>query len=217
MLKNLKSLFFIEEEETEKPEEKKKTPDKPNPKMPPKLTPKSTADAGKASKAITETLLKAIEANNQSGFDYFEYKSALKSMEKMPMDEPTKFRSSFATASTLGVTMNKLVDSANFYLKVLANEETKFVSAAEQQFKNNIDNKLEEIELLKRVVASKNEQIKKLTDEINGHHGKLEGLNQHITDSKGKIEQTKSSFAIAYMNIKDQIEADIDKMKKYLK
>ena len=50
-----------------------------------------------------------------TGFDYLEYRRSLKSLETFPMDEATKFRSSYATASTMGVTVEKLLESIEFY------------------------------------------------------------------------------------------------------
>lgn len=215
MLKNLKSLFIVEEETTEKPAESSITPESTPVHLPSQtITP---VDISEASGVISERLMKAVEENNQSGFDYFEYRSALKTMEKMPMDEATRFQSTFATASTLGVTREKLVESAEFYLKVLANEETKFLSASEQQFKTNIDKKIEEIEMVKKLIEDKNEQIRKLNEEIQLHYQRLEGLNSHITESKSKIELTQKSFENAYIHIKNEILADMEKMNKYLK
>jgi chromosome segregation ATPase len=212
MLKNLKSLFIIQEEEVK--EEEKKTSTKAENAAAPL---QKTEQTEMAISSIVSRLFTSIEESNQPGFDYFEYKTALKSMEGMPMDEATKFKSAFATASTLGITIQNLVESANFYLKVLENEKAKFASATDQQFKLNIDKKIEEIEIFKKLIADKEEQINKLKGEIGDHYAKLDGLNQHITESKRKIEQTKGSFEMAYSQIKVQMDDDVKKINQYLK
>lgn len=48
-----------------------------------------------------EFLANAIEKNNLPGFDYFEYKRAVYSLQQMPMSEETAHKSAFMTASTV--------------------------------------------------------------------------------------------------------------------
>ena len=216
MLKNLKSLFIVEDEDTKKQKGdekndsvKKTTTNKQNNSNP--------IPQGKIDEAISTKLLQAIEANNQEGFDYLEYKKSLKSLEKLPMDEATKYRSAFATASTMGVTLNKLLDSAQFYLSVLEKEQQKFTSASNGQFKASIDKKNEEVELLKKMIADKSEQIKKLTQEIGQHQAKVETTVDYIADAKHRIEATKNNFNSTWQSLKAQIEQDTVNMKQFLK
>ena len=133
------------------------------------------------------------------------------------MDEATKYRSAFATASTMGVTLNKLLDSAQFYLSVLEKEQQKFTSASNGQFKESIDKKKEEVELLKKMIADKSEQIKKLTQEIGQHQAKVETTVDYIADAKHRIEATENNFNSTWQSLKAQIEQDTVNMKQFLK
>ena len=103
MFKNLKSLFI---EETEDGSKKDQTEEieplgktvKGNASTPTVPVYGMKASPGKVSTKFMEILFKAMEDNNLDGFDYLEFKQSLKSLEKMPMDETTRFKSAFDMA-----------------------------------------------------------------------------------------------------------------------
>lgn len=226
MLKNLKSLFIVEEEET-KPQESKdgkkeastNTPPKGNNNPPPlpKKPAAAASTAGAVDVKIVEKLLQAIEKNNLDGFDYLEYKKALKALEKMPMDEATKFRSAFATASTMGVTLDKLLETTKFYIGVLDKENDEFVNAFKNQFNDKVSGREREIAQFESIIKEKSAQIKALTDEITKHQTQIEDLKQKLEESNSKILKTQNDFKQSYDHLKAQFEGDIVKMQKYLK
>ncbi|MEM1214943.1 MAG: hypothetical protein AAGJ82_04620, partial [Bacteroidota bacterium] len=128
MLKNLKSLFIIEEE-TPKQATKAAPKAKATAAAPKTSSPTSqpaTARAGKIKPKFTDILLSAMDKADLEGFDYLEYKKSLQSLTKMNMDEATAFKSAFAMAQTMGATPTKLVQSAQHYLNILQKEEEKF-------------------------------------------------------------------------------------------
>ena len=57
-------------------------------------------------------LVKALEKNNLPGFDYIEFKQSLGSLLSMDMLEETAFKSVFATATSVGLTKDKLLISS---------------------------------------------------------------------------------------------------------
>ena len=54
-------------------------------------------------------LTKALENANLPGFDYLEFKQSLAALTQMNMDEAMAIKSAFATASTMGLTKEKLL------------------------------------------------------------------------------------------------------------
>ena len=136
-LKKFKSVFVLEDEAAADQSAAKGSQHPAEMSAPP---PKSAASAsvaeperGTVSNKFVEVLAAALEKNNQQGFDYFEFRQALRNLAKMPMDEATRFHSAYAMAQTMGVTPEKLVESAKFYLDVLAKEQAKFSEAHAQQ------------------------------------------------------------------------------------
>ncbi|MEM6964138.1 MAG: hypothetical protein AAF573_05180 [Bacteroidota bacterium] len=229
MLKNLKSWFIVEDEEFKKKMQEdagETVPSKKSPSTPakktntstPSSTPPSTSiPAGKASSKFTNILLKAMEANNLDGFDYLEYKQSLHNLEKMPMDEPTRYRSAYAAASTMGATPQKLIQTANHYVDVLKKEENKFAQALANQKEKQIGDKAQQIKQMDNLIKEKSIQIERLKKEIASHQSKNEQLKKSISSATVKVETTKNNFVASYNLVLSQIRRDIQNMKKYLK
>ncbi|SEL70048.1 hypothetical protein SAMN04487910_3101 [Aquimarina amphilecti] len=229
MLKNLKSLFIVDDSEEENKETSESTekvdvnsdkkPAASAASIPPPLpnNPVSSSSEGMLDTKIVEKLLQAIEKNNLEGFDYLEYKKSLKALEKMPMDEATKYRSAFATASTMGVTLDKLLQTTNFYVGVLDKENEQFIGAFKNQFDSKVSGREREIAQFESIIKEKSEQIKKLTEEIAKHQQQIGDLKAKVEESNSKINKTQNDFKVSYSHLKAQFEEDIVKMQKYLK
>lgn len=246
MLKNLKSLFIIDDSEDEKKESEKKSIDNPesvkvtktSSATPPPSSNNPSSNVGKVSGStppplpknsvppstngavdtkIIEKLLQAIENNNIEGFDYLEYKKSLKALEKMPMDEATKYRSAFATAATMGVTLEKLMQTTDFYIGILNKENDQFLGAFKSQFDDKVSGREREIAQFEAIIKEKSAQIKKLTEEITKHQQQIGDLKAKVEESNNKINKTQNDFKVSYDHLKSQFEEDKIKMQKYLK
>ncbi len=227
MFKNLKSLFIIEEEDSSKKPTakdkddgsgKKVKQDSPSPNPAKKAnTHTSQAPTGQVRTKFTDILLRAMEQQNLDGFDYLEYKQSLRSLEKMPMDEKTRFQSAFAMAQTMGASPEKLIQTAQHYLDVLRNEENKFEKALASQRQKQIGSKEGQIAKLGEVIREKNEKIKELTQEIKQHEQEMTNLKDEIGDAVVKVETTKNDFIASYEALAKQIANDMENMKNFLK
>lgn len=218
VFKNLKSLFVIEEEGSSKKEplpSPKQDPVVPKPKTNDPVP--SVPSGGQAKQEFLDIFFKAMEANNLPGFDYLEFKQTLQSMQNLPMDESTRFKSAFAAAQTMGVNADKLVQTAKHYLEILKKEEEKFGSALNNQIDRQIKSKESEIQGLQDSIKSKAEQIKKLTAEIENQQKTAESLQTEIAQSRVKVESTKNDFMASYNVLVVKIHSDIENMVKYLK
>jgi hypothetical protein len=177
-----------------------------------------TANAtGTVNDKFMEVLFKAMEGANIDGFDYFEFKQSLNNLQKVPMDEATRFKSAYAMAQTMGATSDKLISTASHYLGVLQQESNKFSDAANNQINNQIGNKKAQIENFELVIRQKAEQIKKMTEEIDQHRKEMEQLKQDIAQASSKVTQTKADFEASYNLLVSYIQSDINNMKQYLK
>lgn len=217
ILKKLKSVFVVEEEGADK-----KSPDQQQTQHPAEMTAppptvRRTAEAGSVSDKFVDILLGALEKNNQQGFDYLEFRQALKNLSKMPMDEQTRYHSAYAMAQTMGITPAKLVESAQFYLNILANEQAKFNEAHAQQRARLIGNREDEVKNLDAMIRQKNEQIKQLSQQIEEHRQRSEQIRKEIDESTIKIENTKADFGATFDSVTGQIQEDIGKIQQYLK
>jgi len=224
MFKNLKSLFIVEDETAKKsksakkeakakPENKAQTkePVAPKPTPPPRI-----GTQGQVNEKFTTTLLKAIEANNIDGFDYIEYKQAIKGTDGMGMSEEMRYKSAFAVAKTMGITSDYLIKTAQAYLGVLEKEDKKFMSTVERQIQQHVGQRKNMLVKLEQTIKQKTQQIEQLKKEIGEHQKLLEKTKGEVSGVQDKILTTKNDFTVSYQHIRKQLEDDISKMKQYL-
>ncbi len=216
-----KSLFIVQEENEQatQPTEEQTTAPTPTPTN--KTTePKpevSTAPAkGEITNKFLEALNSAIQSKNIEGFDYLEFKEGLKSLEKMPMDEATRFQAAFSMAKAMGATAPKLYESGAFYLKVLDDEYSKFTEALRGQQNNNIEGKKTEIKSINEGINQRMQQIQVLQNEITNFQQKIKILEQDVAESAKKIETTRSNFDTTFQSIRSGISNDLELIKKHL-
>lgn len=222
VLKNLKSLFI--EDDNTSPKKEKPAPKDATPPKPPKggddfvkPSPKEVETSGNVDEKIVNTLFQAIEQNNLKGFDYLEFKQAVQGLKKMVADEATRFKSAFATASTMGITMDKLVDSANYYVSILDKEKSQFIKAANDQSNRLVGDRKKELDHLMKSLADKKRMIDQLQQELSKGEERIKVIQDGIENSTIKIENTKRNFEASWGHLKKQMLNDIEKIKTYLK
>jgi uncharacterized phage infection (PIP) family protein YhgE len=138
-------------------------------------------------------------------------------MEKMSIDEATRFKSAFATASTIGVTLTNLVDTANHYVSILDEENQKFAATVSRNEVQMVQQKQAEIKGMIAKITTKEERITALRKEIEADKVKAEKMKAEIDASQSTIELTKNNFEKSFLSLRAQFVTDIEKMKKYLK
>lgn len=217
MIKNLKSLFIVESDEDTPKEIKKKLDTPSNTLTEKKDTSLPTVGSASVDNKILEKLLKVIENNNLEGFDYFEFKSALKNMEKMNFDEVSKYKSAFATLTAVGLDTTKLVDSANHYISVLDKEKKSFEKASKEQFRIKIVENQNKIKQYTTLIEKHQKEIERINAEVLNSQKEIKKIEETITQSHTKIETTKVQFESTLEFLKQQIESDISKIQEYLK
>lgn len=163
-----------------------------------------------------EALMAKVQNNNLEGFDYLEFKNSLHALESLPLDEATKYKTTFATASTMGLSIEKLIESAKYYLSVLEKEKEDFKKVLESQLNDKILLKENEIKDTLTQIDQKNEQIKQLAQEIQQQQTQIDTIKQEIQDRLSKINQTKANFIATYENVYGQIDHDLQKIIQYL-
>ncbi|MFZ4543113.1 MAG: hypothetical protein ACOYOA_03615 [Saprospiraceae bacterium] len=217
ILKKIKGLFIVDEANQTAPTQQQQSTKSETP-MPTVVSDANHADlSGSHNEKVFDSLTQALESNNLQGFDYLEFRTSLLSLSKMPMDEATRYQSAYAMAQTMGVDSNKLTDTAAHYLNVLKNESLKFQQAIDNQQKSGLGSKEQEITGLQNAIAQKTELLKQISTEIEQHTQKIEEIKKQITESGNKIAQAQVDFQTTYNAMVEQINADIEKIKNYIK
>jgi len=163
-----------------------------------------------------EFLTNALAKSNQPGFDYLEFKISLDRLRGMGMDDSTAFKSAFATASTVGLTKDKLVSTAQHYKQILAKEKGQFDLALNNQLEKRVNGKRQEVQQLKNKIEEWKSNIAKLEEQIARSQATIDDADNHIKAEMQKIESTKNSFEKTHQSIFEQIEDDLRNIQTYL-
>ena len=163
-----------------------------------------------------EFLAQAIEKNNLPGFDYYEFKRAIATMMSMGMDEAMAHKGAFTTAATLGITKEKLVDTAGYYRNLVAKEKEHFDQALENQNATKITARQTENQRLRDQIARNKADIQRLQDEMAGYLQQIDQAEVALKNESEKLGKTRSAFEFTHQAIVLQIEKDIENLHKYL-
>jgi len=156
-----------------------------------------------------QALIKAIKSNALKDFDYLKFKQSLKTLQEMGMDQETSIKSAFATASTMGLTKSKLLQTAKFYNTILNKEKSKFAEALQNQMDVKVSKKRENTAKLGDKIKEYELKIEKMQNEISLYKQKMENVDEEINAAKEKLEGTKNSFINAYNSVSSIIREDI--------
>jgi len=178
--------------------------------------PPATRELGPDRKVL-ETLLDAMEKHNAEGFDYLEFRQALQSLEKIAMDEPTRFKSAFALAQSMKAVPAGLIASAGAYLEVISSEEKAFTQALHNQEATQIKAREARQREVEQGLADKQKQIEALMAEMERLRQERDGLAGELDSIRRRFSETQNRFNRTRDYLADQIKADISRMEQYLK
>ncbi len=167
-------------------------------------------------KKFVDALLRAVKNNAIKEFDYLKFMFSVKSMQDMNMDIDTSFKSAFATAQTIGLTKEKLLQTTEHYKNVLNKEREHFADALKNQRTEKISGKLAEVEELKKRLVEYETKIKQMQKEIALFQKKIEGADAEIQNEKEKIETIKNNFVTSFEHFEKVIEEDINSIKNFI-
>lgn len=222
MFKKIKSIFVIDES-PEASAEMSDAQDSSSTQVssgttatPAAPSPTISGESGKPDQKFTDLLLKAIESNNFDGFDYLEYKNSLKSIEAVIPDEGMRFKSAFEMAKTMGLSKDKLIQSAEGYLNILVSEDKKFKDALENQKAKQIQGRSDQLASIEKSILDKQKMIENLNKEIEASKNQLSSVRNEINDAVVRIDVTNQQFVASYNLVYNQIYQDIQKIKSNL-
>jgi len=218
VLRKLKSLFVVEDPNAVKSVNKSK-PTQPEPTTSPRMstTPTSasifTTDTNVTpDKKFVDMQEATLAASNLEGFDYIEFKNSLTSLANVIPDENVRYKSAYEMAKTLGVTKEKLVDSAQYYIQLLEAEYKKVLDSAEASKSKQVHDKQDEIKNLETMIAQKKASIAQINKDIAQAEQTLAESKSQATSALDKINATVNQYASAYRIVHDRIEDDLKKI-----
>ncbi len=180
------------------------------------LTTKSLFSSPGLDDRSLEFLTQAIERNNLPGFDYFEFKRAVAQLKEMKMDEPTAYKSAFTTAATMGLTKEKLLETAAYYRDVVEKEQTQFTQALETQNTTKVAGRQTEVARLRDQVERHKTEITRLQDEMAEYLAQVEQAETAAKADAEKLEKAKAAFEKTNKAVLLVIDGDVELIHKHL-
>lgn len=180
------------------------------------VTTKSLFSAEGLDERSLEFLSNAIEKNNLPGFDYFEFKRAVTALLQMQLDESTSYKSAFATAATVGLTKDKLIETAGYYRDVLHREKEQFDKALDSQNATKVTSREQEVKRLRDQIDRHKVEIERLQNEMAGYLNQIDQAETSVKLEAEKLTKTKTAFEKTHQSLLLQIDRDVENMHKYL-
>lgn len=219
MFKKLKSIFIVEDEQfvqqsasaSEIKEESKQV----EYYQPTEIEKNIKIDHSEDNK-FNNILLKVIEDNNIDGFDYLEFKNSIQTLSKAIPEEATQFKSAYEVGKTMGLTKQKLLETASFYADLLKQEDVKFTQAFNNQKNQQLHGREQEIKTHENEIIDFEKKIALLQKSIENHKNKITDLRAAMNESSEKLAQTHGEFKVAYQHLYNQIAQDIQKINEFI-
>jgi len=208
------NLFVVTEQDTQQAaaKEQKPLPAQSTVTVPVQNVPVTASTDNFFNQQIYDELNKSVKKAKLPDEDYLEFMDALEAMKNIPLDEKIKMQTVLATLSIKGLTVQKIIESADYYITVLNNEKTKFNELLEDQKKKQIVGKYQDVGNTKDQILAKSEQIATLTREIQQLQEKEESLKNEIGLSTQKIKDAEQSFVCTFDVIVAEIKQNVQKV-----
>jgi hypothetical protein len=171
---------------------------------------------GAVDEKMVEFFSKAIEDSNIPGFDYIEFRNALAAMVNTPLPENQKYIAVFATASTMGLTKDKLTAAIDHYQGVLDSKKKDFQAQVDQMTAREVT-KREDIKTAKEAeIQSLLQQIQEAQTAIAAKQQEALEINAEIGRERLNIQQTAASFEATYNFVSGKLQGDKQKIEAYI-
>lgn len=220
----IKSLFVEVEEDDKgdsKPAKKNTGDETPvqQPTVPPPPPPSNFSmnpSAGTPDQSIIDNLAHVLELSNLPGFDYFEFAQIIEKLTPSTPAEQIRYQTAFASASVMGATKAKLLETAQHYMGVLQQEAEKFSGMVSEQMQTNVLDKENSVVEIEDTIRQKAEMINQLTQEINELTTSKTGILNEAAENKVQIEKIQNDFAACLKVFINKINGDTDRINKYI-
>lgn len=177
---------------------------------------KESYQAEGADERFVDVLMKALERKNLDGFDYLEFKQSLSALAKMGIDGDTAIKSAFATGSTMDLTLDKLLKSAEYYQQVLLDEKAQFEASMQRHFAQKVEGKRKETATLKKKIADWQSKIDQLQKQISKAQTVIDEADAQMGAAKDKAKENQDSFEATLKLISEAISDDMSDIKRVL-
>jgi predicted nucleic acid-binding Zn-ribbon protein len=156
-----------------------------------------------------EILMGEMVNRSDTGFDYWKFKRAVRSLMDMNMDETTAIKSAFVTASAIGLDKKGLENTIKQNLNILAEEKKQFLIALEKQIRERVHSREEEVKKLQLIIEQCEERLASLQTELLTHQKKLAEVSSDWREAEERISSSGAKFEAVCQFLEEQIQQDL--------
>jgi hypothetical protein len=145
---------------------------------------------------------------NIPGPDYYEFTRMIGAMQAIT-DERARYAAAFAGLQVQGLDREKLLTTANEYLRVLTSDADQFQKTVDTALQEKVHSRGTEAE-------EKSRRIQELSQEIVALQQQIGVLQQEVAANKEKLEASRNGYAAESEKRRQQILTDIEKIKAFI-
>lgn len=149
-----------------------------------------------------------MKHENIDGPDYYEFAKSLISSQA-PLTEPLKFQTIFEGFKAMGLTVHKLMDSANIYLGHFQTKKQLFAT----EFDKGKKAKVTDVQSQIASIQHENEDLMKRVEKNNQT---MQQLQSQLNENNILLETKRANFEAEYNKAVQQINTNLGKIKLYL-
>lgn len=161
---------------------------------------------------------KVFDERNFPGPDYHEFvKDALTNPDIIDMPEDKRFRTAFVGLKAAGVTIDKLVDTANKYIEMFAEKKAIYDAAAKTAWDERVEKLRAEAVQIEKQNEDIDKQIELLQKKKADNLESIKKLSYDADTEATNLTRKQKGFDSAYNKKVGEIKSNIQKINTYLK
>lgn len=169
---------------------------------------------GSKKKKFADILLRAMQAVPAGRFDYLAFRKELRNPKNT--SEEDKYRQAFAAAAKNGGTFHDALQVARASADALQEEAQKFREVLGKQREEKVRIPQARAEHVAREIRKKNAEIQRLKSEVEELQVRLTQDQDAAEEAADTIRSTATAFQSALTLMMNQVQEDIEHIKKYL-
>jgi len=163
-----------------------------------------------------EHFQKVFNDANLPGPDYFEFSTMKNTPAMSVIPESARFAACFSALSVQGLTKEKLIETAQQYVKVLDSDAADFGSQLETKYKETVGKMNEEAAHLEDLIQTSAKQIEELNKTIADASARKQKLSVDIANQDQSLKTKKSFYDFSLGQMKQTISDDVNKVNQYI-
>jgi len=174
------------------------------------ITPSTTTVRGGFNEEFYNHLQEEIKKNDLEGADYYEFRKTYEALSKN-MGDVQALNASFSAlcAMSPNLTVDHLLETANFYLDLVNKEHDGFENQFNDKITTEIHGRQSAIEAEDELQGKMTKEIEALELEIQESQNKQQGLQNEKDVEEDKLNSVKANWDFTIELVKNNINTDI--------